>query len=128
MKKERILALADLIERQPHTTLEENHGFYMGNWTHNCGTPSCIAGWAAYASVDGILENMPGYGGYHEVGMDFLGICRKQADALFEPDLLSEEEKEEEVDPTEIWGFITPAQAAATLRRLAETGNVKWDV
>lgn len=126
MHTERILALADLIEKQPHTTTESPEGFTMDNWHHDCGTPACIAGWACHVSLGGnVVLNK-------DVNIEltaryFLGLDAEKADALFQPDLRSDFEKEDDfISATDAWGDITPEHAARTLRRLAKTGKVDW--
>lgn len=59
-QKARINAVADIIAETPHVhtwSSEDNLcGFNMAGYTHLCGTPSCIAGWAAYLSVEKIWK------------------------------------------------------------------------
>lgn len=124
MNTERILALADLIEKQPHTTQEAPEGFTMVNWNHDCGTPACIAGWACHVALGGavVLDI-----NIEQTARRFLGLDAAEADALFEPDLRSDFEKEHGfISSTDVWDDITPDHAARTLRRLAKTGKVDW--
>lgn len=112
MHKDRILALADLIEQQPHTSPSSERGFTMADFTHDCGTPACLAGWAAWES-----ENRPEVIEWSlaaSKATQFLCIGYDMADELFEPDDIAG------------WDRITPAHAAFTLRHLAETGVVDW--
>ena len=109
MNKERILELADLIEKQPHTEIDADSGFNMLDFNHLCGTPSCIAGWAVFQS-NGNLEYVNS-----EEARIALGLNRLQCEDLFfawSSNLSLED--------------ITPAHAAFTLRHLAETGVVDW--
>lgn len=116
MNKERILALADLIEKQPHVDYSANFGFNMEDYRHDCGTPSCIAGWAT-ALAHGLNEgNTPIEGSAHCTAVAFLSINSQDGMELFQP---------RGIHPDE-WGNITPAHAAFTLRHLAETGKVDW--
>lgn len=115
MNTDNIRRLADIIEQQPHTTVSALSGFTMLNWTHDCGTPACIAGWANY------LHNSDGR---EQVRMEsayrarlWLGLGEEDADELFgigedDPGLES----------------VTPTHAAAVLRHLADTGEVDWSV
>lgn len=115
MNAERILALADLIESQPHTDLNDPKGFNMTNWHHKCGTPSCIAGWA-FAMMNGDnsgSEKIPL--GASDDAAKYLGLTPNQSADLFFPRL-------------EDWDSITPEDAAGTLRKLAYTGEVEWSV
>jgi hypothetical protein len=117
VNKERILALADLIEQQPHADKEASEGFTMSSITHDCGTPACIAGWAAWEAVG--RKNGDLYDFDLDIegkARDFLGISPTKADALFYP------------YEFKAYGEITPSEAAATLRRLAETGQVDWQI
>lgn len=111
MNKERILALADLIEKQPHTKLNDASGFNMGNWVHPCGTPACIAGFAAWVE-SGNAEELP-LMDVEDLAIQHLGIDRPTANELFSPDGVE-------------WRSITPAIAASTLRKLHDTGEVDW--
>jgi hypothetical protein len=115
---ERILALADLIEKQPHTKIEDDSGFNMDRYRHDCGTPACIAGWAASVESGNIGGYIPGAGYTWATAQNFLGLRETQAQHLFAPygadfDLYD-------------WVDITPKMAATTLRNLAETGEVNW--
>lgn len=126
MNKDRILALADLIEKQPHTVSLHGSGFCMNYVLHSCGTPSCIAGWAAWEE-----EGRPKAVSTPDTGWSleckaqkYLGLATSVeaelsdiAYSLFYP----------EGDRVDLYDNITPAQAAACLRHLAETGEVDWD-
>lgn len=109
INRERLLLLADRIERTPHAKrLDESdltsrpRRFSMKWW--NCGTAACIGGWA---------EAMFLGKGYHPVSdvSEALGLNRKQSDTLFFHETSAD---------------ITPEQAASCLRFLAETGKVDW--
>lgn len=126
MNKERILALADLIEKQPHTPVQAESGFNMADLVRECGTPACIAGWAAWEE-----EGRPAAVSAPDTGwclerkaQQYLGLAPSgeaelsdTAYSLFYP----------EGDQVGFYDEITPAQAAACLRHLAETGEVDWD-
>lgn len=107
MNVEKILALADLIEGLEHTTLRDDAGFCMSDYDRGCGTPACICGWINW-TIDpkSSLNN-------HQAAAVYLGIDIIKANNLFFAcgNILSD---------------ITPAQAAKTLRHLAETGDVVW--
>jgi len=103
-----ILKLADIIERQKHVETVSETGFNMSTYWHPCGTPSCIAGFAA---SQGGYANMDGW--TFRGGMAWLGLDETTAARLF--------------SPTELYlTDVTPAMAAWTLRNLAETGEVLW--
>ncbi|PZP62989.1 MAG: hypothetical protein DI604_28090 [Delftia acidovorans] len=116
MNKERILALANLIEKQPHSAVEEVSGFNMVSYVHACGTPACIAGWAvASEGTPSPLAHQPIQPtGVSSRAAKYLGLEYPEAEELFLGGVYDLDE-------------ITPAQAAACLRHLAETGEVDWD-
>jgi hypothetical protein len=122
MNKERILKLADIIEKQPHTTPQQPDGFTMSNWTHDCGTPACICGWANHELNKETSSDI--WLGDDRVAAEWLGLDIDTAGSLFEPS------RERDSNPwaTDWWDEITPAHAAAVLRNLAETGKVDWSV
>lgn len=101
---ENILKLAAHIEKLPHTDLEAADGFSMTDWKHHCGTPSCIAGWAAHLS--GAHHTLPS-----EAASDWLGIRFEWAGSLYVPALMR------------TLAEITPAEAAAALRKVAQAGS-----
>jgi hypothetical protein len=104
---ERCEILARVIEQQPHTRPDAADGFSMARERHICGTPCCIAGFAAemLTEIDGnpitsflgctVLEGMRLYYGEFPTAANPLSI------------------------PAEYMLDITPAEAAAALRALA---------
>jgi hypothetical protein len=114
MNKERILELADIIEAQPHCfQMGASQGFGMNHFTHQCGSPSCLGGWAS-ATFD---PDYPSFETNHQIAEsaeNVLDLFEKQARNLFFPEVY------------EKYGHITPAEAAGVLRNLAETGEVVW--
>ena len=107
MNTENIIALADLIETLPQAGFGSKEGFFMGNWRHACGTPSCIAGWAVHlAGIDCGPHQVP------DKAADWLDLPIGEEWELFDPDLP--------------YSSITPQHAAKVLRHLAETGVVDW--
>jgi hypothetical protein len=122
MNKERILALADLIEKQEHTGLDSKSGFNMGDFTHYCGTPACIAGWAIAMklgdlSCDVDKEIFISGKSYSSLAGEFLGIGEELHVELFFS------------SPGEIpLDEVSPQIAASVLRHLAETGEVDWSI
>lgn len=113
MNKKRILKLADLIERQLHVPITDGAGFSMDGYKHHCNTPSCIAGWAAYMANPSVLKRRD-YD-IEQAAIAYLDLGSGIPGELFAPDVVE-------------WSDITPAQAACTLRHLAETGEVVWEV
>ncbi|MDR9777244.1 hypothetical protein RJJ65_32315 [Rhizobium hidalgonense] len=113
MNKKRILALADIIEKQPHTGKESAEGFSMSSYVHDCGTPCCIAGWAAWLSFRKPKQMVDSTAVFYRA-KTYLGLHEVEADLLFLPHEYHCGDK------------YPPSQAAATLRHLAETGEVNW--
>jgi hypothetical protein len=109
MNVDRILALADLIESLPKTEIEDDHGFCMVDYRHDCGTPACIAGWAVHLSGEKVDVK-----GTFYAASTFLGISPNTAYDLF---IWAEKRLDQ----------ITPDEAANTLRHLAGTGEVRWE-
>lgn len=121
MNKERILELADHLERLMDPATETEAGFSMSIWDsegedlrgqypdhsgHDCGTLCCIAGW-----TERLWPEPDDYAG------DILGLSRAMSYDLFEP-------RESYPDPY----TSTPRRAAAVLRHLAATGEVDWSI
>lgn len=108
MNIERLKAVRDAILNPP-----EGYGLDMEQFVavkHSCGTAFCIGGWALHLagnSPEAVLQMADPEG----AAMELLGLDRGQTDALFYP-LCN-------------WK-VTPAQAAATIDRLIETGQVDW--
>jgi len=119
MNTENILQLADEIERQEHAKTDEmkGWGFNMAYFRHDCGTPCCIAGFAAEHVRRNVGEQVEMI---TEVARKWLEIDRSTALSLFIPDVLERHGVR--------LSDITPAMAARTLRNLAETGRVEWNV
>lgn len=119
-----VLDLADLVEKQPKADASHRDGFTMESFVHDCGSPACIAGWAAFMAIGKdskeykrlfvdpeYINSADGMNDLEMTAQDFLGIDRQLATDLF-------------------WGNtspdVTPKEAATTLRNLAETGKVSW--
>lgn len=117
MNKERILALADHIEKLPHYNDVDEAGphFTMSRYFNPCGSPSCIAGHAICMFSDKKFEDV--YGSEFNEAAEVLGLGWETANKLFTPSAL---------EAGKFWSMITPKEAARTLRHLAETGEVKW--
>jgi hypothetical protein len=123
MNKERVLALAELIEKQPHVGKEEEttEGFDMAQWFHPCGTPACIAGWTLalkYGDWTPALQDKRGAGGVEADAADYLGLEGTQSAQLF---FVGHEAEKSLAD-------VTPQDAAKLLRHFAETGKVDWSI
>lgn len=125
MNKERILQLADAIEREgarPEPELGFNMNYFRVERNESClfedfaerpcGTVACIAGHALrLAGIDGTFIAAAKW-----LGLSYIG---SEGEELFYPGNVSG-------ICVFWWSDITPAHAAAVLRRLAETGKVEW--
>lgn len=117
MHKERILALADVIEElEMFPVYSKSVGaqtFSMSFYSYDCGSPACIAGWASYTGAkEGFqFESVGAFG----KGAEYLGLTDVTASSLF----LASNTRHD-------IGELTPAAAAWVLRNLAETGRVAW--
>ena len=106
LSPERVEMLASLIESLPHTGFEASDGFNMNHFSHVCGSPSCIAGWAA--SLMGIWGCS--YPNGPAILVDFLGCNIRQAHHLYLGNF----------SPRGGMDSITPSQAAAAIRSLLD--------
>jgi hypothetical protein len=119
MNVENILRLADAIEKRSIAGL----GFNMMNWIdttlpdvagHPCGTAACIAGWAYILNTGRMQEHSDEP--LWVTAQKLLGLDVEDADNLFEP------------GNPDTWADITDQQAVRTLRHLAATGEVNWNL
>lgn len=118
MNSEKILQLAAHIEQLDPSRFDMDLFGYSedgrrlekaGELIHNCGTCGCIAGWAnALFAPDEEPDN-------ELMAGEVLGLNSYDYSRLFFPR-----------DLNVPWDVITPAQAAAVLRNLVETGRVEW--
>jgi len=112
MNKERILAVADAIEKSSVPEL----GFSMRSFRSDCGTAACIAGWAfVLFAKNGENRFRRGVSPYDiEVeGQVVLGLKDVEAGRLFYASGVGVH-------------YATRGQAIAALRHLAATGVVDW--
>jgi hypothetical protein len=103
---ERCEILAQVIERQPHTTPDAADGFNMARERHICGTPCCIAGFAAAMLTER-------YGTFAAIQL-FTGCTEVEARILYLGFFACIDIGE--YKPLEA---VTPAEAAAAIRSLA---------
>ena len=131
MNKARILELADKIDGLPSLSWDDSdrlyrgrHAFNMGSAKHDCGTPACIAGWAAHMYCGG--ETRGEWDDDLDDAEEALGLTHDQGTELFVPVVKSvaHYRAKNPGDP----GFVTSEHAAAVLRNLAETGEIDWTV
>lgn len=120
MHKERILDLADFLENEV-----SDKRFNMRYWV--CGTAACIGGWCEARQQDlNPGDNLERHLKCGEEGTlpaeVYLGLNDEQEQALFYPHFANANCFAEPMSPA----FITRTRAIATLRNLAETGEVVW--
>jgi hypothetical protein len=108
---ERILHIADLIEKLEPQQFDMNE--YITE--NECGTVACIAGWTylTYGEASNI-------GDPHESAAIHLALDTPSGQSLFIPT------SNDGLPRSTNYANITPAHAAQTLRKLAETGKVDW--
>lgn len=124
MNTKLMLEVADLLDDEPE-------GYCQGLWVNDdtgpdtygkCGTPACLAGWICYAkeaSIDGMIPLVDASGRHvQDRAMKYLEIGPYTAMDLFDGNPYGVDEYAGP-DPTS-------KQAAAVMRRLAETGEVDW--
>ena len=127
----RLREMADAVEQLPY------HAFEMGTWLYipnplpsftpnwddrmmtalDAGVIACLAGWGCII----LDEEWSPYGYEHRPNLrmqHMLGLTPAQSSELFAPRL--------GISVMCSYTDITPANAAATLRHLADTGSVSW--
>ena len=118
MNKDRIIELADHIEKLPYCEIElasKNMPAFNMEHTHfDCGTPACLSGHTLALWAKGKES--------HNRAFELLGLTFEQCGQLFTPDLARAHYCSSRGYP----GFITSKRAAKVLRRLADTGRVNW--
>ena len=123
--KERILQLADHLDSIP------DHQFSMAHWItgtpyipddpDDCDTVACIAGYAVILFDPQSNTNHPGE--IARKAQQLLGLDDDQAQALFTPTSGNDNRCQLQCD----YQDVTAADAADTLRTLAETERVHWN-
>lgn len=143
-KVRNIRKIVEVIKTKEHVndyfdSLENVDAFSMSQLSYHCGTPSCIAGWAAFVSNPEEWSVTP-VGDVVEKATEFLGLSSEESRNLFYPRITPEmlgvsriEVRGKEDDETwtlsEVhltYSSITPAEAIVTLENLIETGKVDW--
>lgn len=119
MNKANVLKLAQIIEAQKDIAhFNADEGFNMASYLHPCGTPSCIAGFAAYEALiemgDDEEEAILRAKGLVPEAANWLGCDHIEITELFHPPHI------------EAWEYITPQEVAKVLRHFAETGQIDW--
>lgn len=125
LAKERIYLLAQLIENEEHVKkFSADSGFNMSYVTHECGTPSCIAGYAVKAAEadptfdenSHTLKHSYWIAGSYLLGRSNVTQEIETMSALFDPN----------TPLNYSWDRITPKQAAEVMRNFAHTGIIDW--
>lgn len=111
VRKDRLLALADV--------LEQAKDFDMSKFNHECGTPACIAGWAAWLEAGetpvpnrDVAPRALAFLGVYEF-VDASRVSDRLFFALSSPPMIAQ-------------AAITREDAIETVRRFAETGCIDW--
>ncbi len=132
MNKENIEILAKVIEEQKPGDYVDYSGFNMAALLHSCGSPMCIAGFAAWlkqGKPDTVNRNPYSLWEVEDAAAAFLGFGPFSDDAVFAHPLypLFYPPGNVEEGANSYYG-ATPAQAARVLRHLGKTGKVDWKV
>lgn len=129
MNKERLIELADKIEKLEHyLRVDEDSRInkeqfsmvtYYGKTAEGCNTPACIAGWAVYLydkDFDEAVRETDGF--LSERAYRLLGVS---------PEDKEYQDLQELFHPSNVlWRMITPAQAAEATRAVANGTFVSW--
>lgn len=138
--RERMHRLADTLETLEDVTIEDSsseklieNGFLMKSFTHECGTPACICGWANRQRLmdEGRSElQAHSYGiDSEETAIYLIGQDAIEAGfegELFEPSGLGVAHDYHHMRDVGEPGHITAEHAARCLRTLADEGIVDW--
>lgn len=118
MNVERLEQLAQRIEKEPvGQAWSDREGFGMCQFIHECGTPSCIGGYACDMAVEYGYDQPYSAMDIPDVARSWLELDSQTAYNLFNPHSVEGE-----------WNGwqATPAQAAQIIRHLIATGEVSW--
>lgn len=91
-----------------------------------CGTVLCVAGYTAHVHTN--IHNLSVHGEIFGYATKKLGLGRAQAELLFTMRGRDEETFKNYYENDRELGDIHPMIAVHTLRHLADTGKVSWDV
>ena len=141
MNKERILEVADVIDRFPDKYDQENWGEKLDeviasdDGDHDCGTNGCVAGWTC-----AIYDSKVSYGDQGYVATTLLDLTRNEARDLFDVawpvrwadklGMVVNEDEDKEEDEEDFFGeynehktFVpTAEQAVEVLRYIGKNG------
>ena len=114
MHRERALSLAKHLEGLETSRVGDGDGYCQGSWTHECGTPACVAGHAAALSRGREWVKGSAPGPISREAARWLELEEEEAAVLFR------------AIPFRWRSAPTARDAAATVRHMAETGQVEW--
>lgn len=120
MNTERILKLADHIEKLEHVSCSQSKDYSDKYFNMNvyvfdyCGSPACIAGHAVHMFSDEPNKRIH-FDLIRKRAQDLLGLDLSECYELFN------------VNGRDVLYTTTPKHAAATLRHFAETGVIDWE-
>ena len=128
------------LEQVKAAIIANSDKYDQSTWLHNCGTPACIAGWAASLSLQDD-ESLAWYrptGPYGDLQWDQdIPLVTNSAGEAFDIAYrarkwlwLSGEEAETmfDSDPLHDGRIASPDDAVAMLDHAIETGNVVWGI
>lgn len=139
MNVKKILAVAQVVEELEHATTITHAGilhFCMADYTFDCGSPACIAGWTVALEIcdwkvkDAAVFDLWTFSG-RQLGEEELfhtDWIHGEAARILE---LGEAEAQELFAPKHFWSLghnLGPGRSARVLRHLAETRTVDWFV
>lgn len=125
MNKKNIKKLIEKIKTVRYTSNAEGakSGFNMEAYRHDCGTPSCMAGWASFISDPVAYKTTPRINEWDENmdikrAVDWLDMPENELDILFHPNI------PEDMD----WNLIKPKHAIAALEIVLKEKKVSKDI
>ena len=113
MNRDNLTQLADHLEKVPEEGFDMRDVFF----NDTCGTPACIAGYAAYLSGARGWEYSP-----YVCAAEWLGLGNQQRARLFCPETATANYGAAPDDPR----YISKRMAVAVLRHAAKTGRISW--
>ena len=119
----------DNLKRTRDYLAEHPDDYYQEEWTHDCGTPACVAGYAVVAcggtivwderciTRDGRARPIPNY------AQELLALTPDQRDAMFSglpytPEAAEDEEEDEGVAPITCLLYTSPSPRDRTRSRM----------
>ena len=118
MNKKRLMEIADIIKNQSLVAMS----FNMSSWRleRECDTMACIAGWTCVKYAPKRYRQVP-MDDVMRLARDCLNLTKEQARDLFVPKFPGLDRYS-----FKYYRRITPKQAADTIRKFVETGEIVW--